>query len=66
MIGNISPVEMLFAKSPEYITIKAKQCIEEGVDILAPGFGIAPRTPLINMKVFVAARDEYYAEKGLI
>jgi [methyl-Co(III) methanol-specific corrinoid protein]:coenzyme M methyltransferase len=66
LIGNVSPVEMLFAKSPEQITGKAKQCIEDGVDILAPGCGIAPRTPLRNMKAFVFARDEYYAEKGLL
>jgi len=36
------------------------------VDILAPGCGIAPRTPTSNIQALVDARDEYYIEKGLL
>jgi [methyl-Co(III) methanol-specific corrinoid protein]:coenzyme M methyltransferase len=43
------------------IKAEAKQALEEGVDVLAPGCGIAPMTPLENIKAMVAARDEYYA-----
>ncbi|MDW7732868.1 MAG: methylcobamide:CoM methyltransferase MtaA [Methanolobus sp.] len=66
LIGNVSPAATLLAKSHENIKKEAKQCIEDGVDILAPGCGIAPRTPTSNLKAFVATRDEYYLEKGLL
>ncbi|MDD2439361.1 MAG: uroporphyrinogen decarboxylase family protein, partial [Methanosarcinaceae archaeon] len=35
--------------------------LEEGIEVLAPGCGIAPMTPLKNVKALVEARDEYYA-----
>ncbi|WNY28626.1 Uroporphyrinogen decarboxylase [Methanimicrococcus stummii] len=63
LIGNISPSDELLLQSLEVVKKAAKQCIEDGVRILAPGCGIAPYTPLANLKAFVAARDEYYAEK---
>ncbi|KXS40380.1 MtaA/CmuA family methyltransferase [Methanolobus zinderi] len=66
LIGNISPAATLLAKSHENIKKEAKQCIEDGVDILAPGCGIAPRTPTSNIQALVDARDEYYIEKGLL
>nr|WP_321498344.1 methylcobamide:CoM methyltransferase MtaA [uncultured Methanolobus sp.] len=60
LIGNVSPAATLLSKSAEQIKREAKQCIEDGAGILAPGCGIAPRTPVENIKAFVAARDEYY------
>jgi [methyl-Co(III) methanol-specific corrinoid protein]:coenzyme M methyltransferase len=63
LIGNVSPAATLLSKSAEMIKKEAKQCIEDGVGILAPGCGIAPRTPASNIKAFVAARDEYYQEQ---
>ncbi|MCQ6963511.1 methylcobamide:CoM methyltransferase MtaA [Methanolobus chelungpuianus] len=66
LIGNVSPSETLLHKSREVIRREAKQCIDDGIGILAPGCGIAPRTPLEHLKAFVAARDEYYQEKGLL
>ncbi|WP_094228769.1 methylcobamide:CoM methyltransferase MtaA [Methanolobus psychrotolerans] len=65
LIGNVSPAVTLLGKSPENIKKEAKQCIEDGAGILAPGCGIAPRTPIENIRAFVAARDEYYSEKGV-
>jgi [methyl-Co(III) methanol-specific corrinoid protein]:coenzyme M methyltransferase len=66
LIGNVSPAETLLYKSRDVIKKEAKQCIEDGIGILAPGCGIAPRTPLEHLKAFVAARDEYYQEKRQI
>jgi [methyl-Co(III) methanol-specific corrinoid protein]:coenzyme M methyltransferase len=66
LIGNLSPVATLLAKSPENVKQEAKMCIENGVDILAPGCGIAPHTPLTNLNALVEARDEYYLEKGIL
>ncbi|ETA69387.1 MAG: [methyl-Co(III) methanol/glycine betaine-specific corrinoid protein]:coenzyme methyltransferase [Methanolobus sp.] len=64
LIGNLSPAATLLSKSTDQIKKEAKQCIEDGAGILAPGCGIAPRTPVENIKAFVASRDEYYKEQG--
>jgi [methyl-Co(III) methanol-specific corrinoid protein]:coenzyme M methyltransferase len=63
LIGNVSPVDILLSTPAEEVKRQAKMCIEDGVDILAPGCGLAPYTSLENLKAFVEARDEYY--KGL-
>ncbi|WP_406661767.1 methylcobamide:CoM methyltransferase MtaA [Methanolobus sp. ZRKC3] len=60
IIGNISPSATLLGKSTDSIKKEAKQCIEDGVNILAPGCGIAPHTPTENLRAMVEARDEYY------
>jgi len=60
LIGNVSPAATLLPKSPDDIKKEAKQCIGDGVCMLAPGCGIAPHTPVENIRAFVAARDEYY------
>jgi len=66
LIGNVSPSNEMLLQKPAAVKQAAKKCIEDGVRILAPGCGIAPWTPLENVKAFVAARDEYYIEKGLL
>lgn len=66
LIGNLSAADDLLLRSPAAVKIAAKKCIEDGTRILAPGCGIAPYTPLGNLKAFVAARDEYYTEKGIL
>ena len=60
-VGNISSPFTLLPGPVEKIKAEAKQALEEGVDVLAPGCGIAPMTPLENIKAMVAARDEFYA-----
>lgn len=62
LIGNVSPSDTLLTKSPDIIKKEAKACLEDGIDILAPGCGLAPMTPLKNVRAFVEARDEYYSE----
>jgi len=66
LIGNVSPSNEMLLQKPAVVKQAAKHCIEDGVRILAPGCGIAPWTPLDNLKALVAARDEYYVEKGLL
>jgi len=63
LIGNISPSKTLLLQTPADVKREAEQCIEDGARILAPGCGIAPHTPLENIKAFVAARDEHYSRK---
>ncbi len=60
-IGNISSPFTLLPGPIDKIKAEAKHALEEGVDVLAPGCGIAPMTPLENIKAMVAARDEYFA-----
>lgn len=64
IIGNVSPSRTLLFGTPASVKTEAKQCLYEGVDILAPGCGIAPRTPLVNIRALVEARDEWYTEKN--
>ncbi|MCC4771562.1 MtaA/CmuA family methyltransferase [Methanosarcina sp. DH2] len=63
LIGNVSPSRTLLFGTPDTVKAEAKQCLSAGVDILAPGCGIAPRTPLANIRALVEARDEWYEEK---
>jgi len=61
LIGNISSPFTLLPGPVDKIKTEAKQALDDGIDVLAPGCGIAPMTPLENIKALVAARDEYYA-----
>lgn len=61
LVGNISSPFTLLPGPIDKIKTEAKEALEGGVDVLAPGCGIAPMTPLENIKALVAARDEFYA-----
>ena len=37
-----------------------KKAIDDGIDILAPSCGIAPNTPLDNIKAAIDERNEYF------
>lgn len=63
VIGNVSPSRTLLFGTPAAVKAEAKQCLSDGVDVLAPGCGIAPRTPLANIRALVEARDEWHEEK---
>lgn len=62
LIGNISTARTLLFGSPNNVRSEVISCLKEGIDVLAPGCGIAPRTPTENLRVFVQARDEYYLQ----
>lgn len=64
LIGNVSPSRTLLFGTPDAVKAEAKQCLSDGVDILAPGCGIAPWTPLDNIRALVDARNEWYDEKN--
>jgi len=55
-VGNVSPTSTLLFRSPEYVIEECMDCIEAGTDVLAPGCGFAPETPLANMKAMSAVR----------
>ena len=59
VIGNVSPTStLLFDKSQE-VMIESRRCIDAGTDILAPGCGFAPGTPLDNMRSMVRTARTY-------
>ena len=60
LIGNLASSGVMLNGTCEEIKKEATKCLEEGIDILAPGCGIAPKTPIKNIKALVEARDEYY------
>jgi len=62
LIGNVSPSETLLTKGPETVMIEATACLEDGIDILVPGCGLAPHTPLENIKALLKARDIYFSQ----
>jgi [methyl-Co(III) methanol-specific corrinoid protein]:coenzyme M methyltransferase len=60
LVGNVSSPFVLLPGPIDKIKADAKLALAEGIDVLAPGCGIAPMTPLENIKAMVAARDEFY------
>jgi [methyl-Co(III) methanol-specific corrinoid protein]:coenzyme M methyltransferase len=62
LIGNVSPSDTLLSKGPEAVMIEATSCLEDGIDILAPGCGLAPHTPLENIKALLKAREVYFSQ----
>jgi MtaA/CmuA family methyltransferase len=57
--GNISPTSTLLFKKPEDVVSETKRCIDAGTDVVAPGCGFAPETPLANMRAMVEATHRY-------
>ena len=62
LIGNISTAGTLLFGSPDDVKSEVFRCLNEGIDVLAPSCGIAPRTPTENIRALVQARDEYYSK----
>jgi [methyl-Co(III) methanol/glycine betaine-specific corrinoid protein]:coenzyme M methyltransferase len=61
IVGNISSPFTILAGTPEKVKEDVKKALEDGVDVLAPGCGIAPNSPVENVKALVEARDEFFA-----
>lgn len=61
IIGNISSPFVILSGVPDNVKAAAKLALESGIDVLAPGCGIAPKSPTENIKALVEARDEYFA-----
>ena len=63
ILGNVSSKKTLVFGSPDDVKVESRRALESGVDLLEPGCGISPITPLENIKAMVEARDEFYATK---
>jgi MtaA/CmuA family methyltransferase len=53
IIGNVDPVSILLEKRPEDVVADCKRIMSEGTNVLAPGCGLSPYTPLDNIKAMV-------------
>ncbi|MEM3078309.1 MAG: methylcobamide:CoM methyltransferase MtaA [Nitrososphaerales archaeon] len=62
--GNISTANTLIWGTPEQVKEEAKKALDAGVDLLCPSCGLAPITPLKNVKAIVTAVNEYYGLPG--
>jgi len=62
LVGNIACATTLFNGTPGMVRSESQHSIEKGIDVLAPGCGLAPRSPLENIRALRAARDEYFLE----
>ena len=60
VFGNVATATTLFMGSPEDCYKEAIQSLENGTDFLTPGCGIAPGSPLENVKQLRKARDDYF------
>jgi [methyl-Co(III) methanol-specific corrinoid protein]:coenzyme M methyltransferase len=60
VFGNVGTSSTLFMGSPEECYKEAVTALENGVDFLAPGCGIAPQSPIENILQLKKARDDYF------
>jgi [methyl-Co(III) methanol-specific corrinoid protein]:coenzyme M methyltransferase len=59
LIGGVDAATTLFMKGPDVVKEAAREQIEMGLDILAPGCAIAPGTPTDNLLAMVEVAKEY-------
>jgi MtaA/CmuA family methyltransferase len=59
VIGNIDPTGVLLGGTPKQVEADVRRCAKEGVDIVAPGCGLSPKTPLENLKAMTDAVRKY-------
>jgi [methyl-Co(III) methanol-specific corrinoid protein]:coenzyme M methyltransferase len=60
VFGNVATATTLFMGTPEDCYKEAIACLENGTDFLTPGCGIAPGSPLENVRQMRKARDDYF------
>ncbi|OPY33155.1 MAG: Methylcobamide:CoM methyltransferase MtbA [Methanomassiliicoccales archaeon PtaU1.Bin124] len=60
VIGNVNPTSTLLFGRTEDVSNEAQECLRDGCDVLAPGCGFAPRTPLANMRAMVSVATRHW------
>jgi len=59
IIGNLSPSSTLMMGTELEVSMETKKCIDCGTDVVAPGCGFAPETPLDNMRSMAQTTKTY-------
>jgi [methyl-Co(III) methanol-specific corrinoid protein]:coenzyme M methyltransferase len=62
VFGNVATATTLFSGTPEQNYQESWQALENGTDFLTPGCGVAPQTPLVNIRQLQKARNDYFAK----
>jgi len=60
VFGNVATATTLFMGTAEDCYKEAVACLENGTDFLTPGCGIAPLSPLDNVRQLRKARDDFF------
>ena len=60
VFGNVATATTLFMGSAEACYKESIASLENGAHFLTPGCGIAPGSPLENVRQLKKARDEYF------
>ncbi len=60
VFGAVGTATTLFMGSPEECYRESIACLENGVDFLTPGCGIAPHSPMENVLQLRKARDDFF------
>jgi MtaA/CmuA family methyltransferase len=55
VLGNIDPTGVLLNGTPDQVRTDVTRCLNDGVDLVAPGCGLSPRTPLENVQALTDA-----------
>ena len=55
IVGNISPIDTLLRGTPKDVREESIKALKCGVDLLAPGCGVAPETPTRNLRAMADA-----------
>jgi [methyl-Co(III) methanol-specific corrinoid protein]:coenzyme M methyltransferase len=63
LMGGADVAEVLYMKGPESVRRECRKCIDDGIQILAPGCAVAPGTSTENLLAMAeAARTAYQQE----
>jgi [methyl-Co(III) methanol-specific corrinoid protein]:coenzyme M methyltransferase len=62
VFGNVATATTLFSGTPQQCYREAWKALKNGTDFLAPGCGVAPQTPLVNIRQLQTARNDYFAK----
>jgi [methyl-Co(III) methanol-specific corrinoid protein]:coenzyme M methyltransferase len=60
IVGNVSTSQTIFRGTPTEVLDESAMALQKGTDVLAPGCGLAPTSPLDNCKAMVVARNDYF------
>ena len=60
VFGNVATATTLFNGTPEACYQESKEALENGTDFLCPGCGVAPMSPLENLRQLRKARDDLF------
>ena len=64
VFGNVATATTLFNGSPQACYDESIQALKNGAHFLCPGCGVAPPSPLENLKQLRKARDDFFGVKS--